>query len=216
VRSASDDAWLRAQSARALGRLDSALKASPLMAQSPPGAALDVVVGYAFAGAPERARPILAQYDVWARDSIERQAFLGQRLFAEGSVLLAEQRPEEAIRVFRRMDVDTDGLPIGCSFCLSYSLGRAYDVANQPDSTIANLERYLATPSRNRINGDSWMLGPIHKRLGELYEAKGDTKRAAQQYSAFVELWKRADPDLQPKVTEVRARLERLRRTLPQ
>ena len=40
------------------------------------------------------------------------------------------------------------------------------------------------------------------------------TKRAVEQYGTFVELWKRADPDLQPRVTEARARLERLRRGL--
>ena len=60
------------------------------------------------------------------------------------------------------------------------------------------------------------MLGPAHKRLGELYEARGDTKRAAEHYAAFVELWKRADPELQPKVAEARMRLERVRRSLPQ
>ena len=53
-------------------------------------------------------------------------------------------------------------------------------------------------------------------RLGELYEARGDAKRAAEHYATFVELWKRADPDLQPKVTQVRMRLAALRRTLPQ
>jgi eukaryotic-like serine/threonine-protein kinase len=215
VRSAIDDAWLRDQSTRALARLDSAVKAQPLTPHSPPGAALDVAVAYALAGAPDRARPIIAQYDAWARDSVDRQSFLGQRMYAEGSVLLAEHRAEDAVRAFRRMDVDTDGLPIGCSFCLPFTLGRAYDEANLPDSTIANLERYLANTHRNRINVDSWMLGPIHKRLGELYEAKGNMKRAAEQYAAFVELWKRADPDLQPKVAEVRTRLERVRRTLP-
>ena len=211
-----NDAMLRGQNARAIARLDSAVKARPLTPESPPGAALDVAHSYAAAGAPERARAIIAQYDAWARDSVERQGFLGQRLYTEGAVLLAEHRPQDAIRTFRRMDVDTDGLPIGCSFCLPFALGRAYDEANQPDSTIANLERYLADPSRNRILIDLWMLGPIHKRLGELYEAKGDTKRAAEQYATFVELWKRADPDLQPTVSEVRTRLARLRRTLPQ
>ena len=60
------------------------------------------------------------------------------------------------------------------------------------------------------------MLGPAHKRLGELYEAKGNDAKAVAHYAAFVWLWERADPDLQPKVAEVRARLERLRRTLPQ
>jgi len=216
ARVALNDALLRGQSARALARLDSAVKARPLSPESPPGAALDVAHSYAVAGAPQRARAILAQYDLWARDSVQRQGFLGQRLFAEGSTLLAEQRPAEAVRTFRRMDVDTDGLPIGCSFCLPLSLGRAYDQANQPDSTIANLERFLGNTHRNRINADTWMLGPIHKRLGELYEAKGDAERAAREYAAFVELWKRADPDLQPKVAEARTRLERLRRTMPQ
>ena len=216
ARVALNDALLRGQSARALARLDSAVKARPLSPESPPGAALDVAHSYAVAGAPQRARAILAQYDLWARDSVQRQGFLGQRLFAEGSTLLAEQRPAEAVRTFRRMDVDTDGLPIGCSFCLPLSLGRAYDQANQPDSTIANLERFLGNTHRNRINADTWMLGPIHKRLGELYEAKGDAERAAREYAAFVELWKRADPDLQPKVAEARTRLERLRRAMPQ
>jgi hypothetical protein len=60
-----------------------------------------------------------------------------------------------------------------------------------------------------------WLSGPIHKRLGELYEAKGNAKRAAEEYATFVELWKRADPDLQPKVAEARTRLERVRRALP-
>ena len=60
------------------------------------------------------------------------------------------------------------------------------------------------------------MMAPAHKRLGELYEAKGDARRAAEHYSAFVELWKRADPDLQPKVAQVRTRLAALRRALPQ
>ena len=62
---------------------------------------------------------------------------------------------------------------------------------------------------------DAWMLGPAHKRLGELYEARGDNARAVSHYTAFVNLWKRADPDLQPRVAEVRTRLERLRRALP-
>jgi hypothetical protein len=53
------------------------------------------------------------------------------------------------------------------------------------------------------------------KRLSELYEARGDAVRAVSHYARFVNLWKRADPDLQQKVAEVRARMERLARTLP-
>jgi hypothetical protein len=53
------------------------------------------------------------------------------------------------------------------------------------------------------------MLAPIQKRLGELYEAKGDTARAVPHYVAFLNLWKNADPELQPAVAEVRRRLGR-------
>ena len=51
------------------------------------------------------------------------------------------------------------------------------------------------------------------ERLGELYEAKGDIPRAVERYNAFVSLWKNADAELQPKVAEVRRRVQRLGRT---
>ncbi|MDQ6830853.1 MAG: hypothetical protein M3081_18475, partial [Gemmatimonadota bacterium] len=212
IRTALDDAWLRGQSQRGIAKIDSAVRAHPLTAASPPGAILDAANNYALAGAPERARPLLARFDSLSRDSVNRQSWVGQRPYTEAGILLAEKRTDDAIRAYRRMDVDADGLPYWCTFCLPVSLGRAYDQANQADSTIANLERYLANTTDARINVDTWMLGPAHKRLGELYEAKGDATRAAAHYAAFVELWKRADPELQPKVADARTALERVRR----
>ena len=50
-----------------------------------------------------------------------------------------------------------------------------------------------------------------HKRLGELYDARADTGRAEAHYQLFVDLWKDADAELQPKVREVRTRLAQLR-----
>jgi hypothetical protein len=50
----------------------------------------------------------------------------------------------------------------------------------------------------------------MYKRLGELYEAKGDTKKAGAYYAAFLDLWKNADPELQPKVQDVKRRLAAL------
>ena len=57
---------------------------------------------------------------------------------------------------------------------------------------------------------DPVYLAGVHRRLGELYEAKGDTAKAVAQYRAFVEQWKNAEPELQPRVAEVRKRLEAL------
>ena len=177
---------------------------------------LDVAHSFAMARAPARARTLIAQYDAAARDSVNREGWRGQRRYVEAATLLAEGKTDEAIRMSRRIDVDDDGLRTFCDFCPHLMLARSFDAANASDSTIAALERYMASTNVNRINADMWFRGPTHKRLGELYEAKGDAKRASAQYAAFVELWKNADPDLQPMVTEVRGRLDRLRRTLPQ
>ena len=216
IREAIEEAFLRGRPERAAAELEAAVRAHPPSAASRAGVLLDVGQAFAMAGAPARARTYIAQYDAAARDSVNREAWRGQRRYAEATTLLAEGKTEEAIRVSRRIDVDDDGLRTFCDFCPHLMLARSFDAANASDSTIAALERYLASTNVNRINPDTWFRGPAHKRLGELYEAKGDAKRAATQYAAFVELWKNADADLQPKVAEVRGRLERLRRTLPQ
>ena len=65
-----------------------------------------------------------------------------------------------------------------------------------------------------RISGGFFDVPSVHKRLGELYEARNDNARAVAHYTTFVNLWQRADPDLQAKVAEVRARRDRLQRTL--
>jgi tetratricopeptide (TPR) repeat protein len=57
---------------------------------------------------------------------------------------------------------------------------------------------------------DALYLAGVQKRLGELYDAKGDRQRAIEHYAKFVELWKNADPELQPKVAQAQARLAQL------
>jgi hypothetical protein len=80
------------------------------------------------------------------------------------------------------------------------------------DSAVVWFERYLATPYWRPTDprGDTRYLAGTYKRLGELYEARGDRQKAASYYTKFVELWKNADPELQPKVAEVRRALARL------
>jgi hypothetical protein len=58
----------------------------------------------------------------------------------------------------------------------------------------------------------------LHKRLGELYEAKGQRDKALQHYRSFLALWKDADPELQPKVTDASSgwRLDEGARSLSQ
>jgi hypothetical protein len=86
-------------------------------------------------------------------------------------------------------------------------LGMAFDRRGNSDSALAVYQRYLESTHNFRIHTDVDHLGPILRRVGELYEARGDRRRSAQAYQRFVALWRRADPVLQPQVAEVRRRL---------
>jgi len=46
---------------------------------------------------------------------------------------------------------------------------------------------------------------------GQIAEQRGDTTAAIRAYRNFIELWKDADPELQPRITAARAAIERLR-----
>jgi hypothetical protein len=78
------------------------------------------------------------------------------------------------------------------------------------DSAIFYLEKYLDTPMYGRQGMDASTKPLMLKRLGELYEGKGNVVKAAEYYREFIELWERAEPRLQPKVSEARRRLARL------
>ena len=65
-------------------------------------------------------------------------------------------------------------------------------------------ERYLATPWLWRYEADAAELGWAMKRLAELYDARGETAKASAMRGRLLELWRRADPELQPVIAEVR------------
>ena len=126
-------------------------------------------------------------------------------------MLIPAAKPKEAVKELWRSDSLPDGPASSCGFCIDADLGRAFDQANLPDSAIAHWERYVGAHYLGRLGLDATNLAGIRKRLGELYEAKGDTQRAASNYQAFLALWKNADPELQPKVQEIQRRLARLK-----
>ncbi len=95
--------------------------------------------------------------------------------------------------------------------CPLPDLARAYDLAGNADSAIAVYERYLSTRQLARYWTDVDYLAGSLKRLGELYEQRGEKQKALASYRRFVELWRDADPELQPLVSDARRRIERLR-----
>ncbi|MBK5187637.1 MAG: protein kinase [Gemmatimonadaceae bacterium] len=214
IDSAFVDSWFRESPVRGAQTLDAALARTPLRTIK----ALDrpylrVASAYALAGRPDRARAVLAQYSAEVKDSALEREQDPDRHNALAEIALAERRPLDAVTEFRAGDGLPDGPADGCDGCLPARLGRAYDQANMPDSAVTMYERYLALP---RFMGafrlvDASVLAGIHKRLGELYEAKGEREKALSHYLEFVALWKDADPELQPKVAEVRQRIAHLR-----
>lgn len=100
-----------------------------------------------------------------------------------------------------------------CASCTLPELGYAYDLAGRQAQAIVTFERYVTTPASSRWNNtDPIYLAGIYKRLGELYEEKNDLAKAASYYSRFIDLWKDADPELQPRVVDAKARLARIQK----
>ena len=68
-----------------------------------------------------------------------------------------------------------------------------------------------ALPWYRSLTYDLLYTGPAELRLAQIYEHKGDRRRAIEHYSRFVELWAECDAELQPMVRQAQQALARLR-----
>ncbi len=158
---------------------------------------------YADAGRPDRARQLLAEYEAVVPEGVRRgQPF---RHGAAAQIAFAEGRVRDAIRDYRTWYEED-----GCAVCGLFLLARAYERAGERDSALAVYERAVTTPGYFRAFEEEATLGPTYRRLGELYEEGGQLDKARDYYGRFVDLWKDADPELQPVVRDVKQRLARL------
>ena len=164
---------------------------------------------YAVAGRTDLARGFLTDYQA-VSDTAERRrsGFLVHRL--RGDITRAEGRIAESLDEILKGDVREDGPVDGCAICLYASLAATFDHGHMTDSAMAHYERYVETPSNWHLGNDHLLLPRILERLGQLHESRGDRQEAVHFYSQFAELWKAADPELQPRVAEARRRIARL------
>ena len=72
----------------------------------------------------------------------------------------------------------------------------------------------MSSPRPTLLRDNLVELPRAYKRLGELYELRGETTNAIQRYSDLVDLWRNADPELQPVVEDVQSRIAKLRRKI--
>jgi hypothetical protein len=127
-------------------------------------------------------------------------------------IALAEKRPRDAIAEVRKASIAPDGLPApdARAYRIQLVLGQAFDMANEPDSAIVAYENFLNSTFQERLMDDVYFRAGVQRRLGELYEMKGDRAKAIDALVKFTDLWKNADPELQPFVAEARRRIARL------
>ena len=194
----------RGAAASALASVEAALQRHPLASMPASDRPYLLLAGfYAFVGQPARARALLAEYEREIPESVRR----GQagRHGAAAAIAMAEGRIPDAIVGFRAWH-DEDS----CAVCGLFELARAYERASQPDSALAVYERSVTTNGMSLLFDQATNLAPTYRRLGELYEERGQLDRARDYYGRFIDLWKNADPELQPLVRDVRQRLARL------
>jgi tetratricopeptide (TPR) repeat protein len=162
------------------------------------------------AGRPRRARQWLARYarelpadlqgpDRWMRHLAEATA-----LRAAGNPTAAGAELREGARAvpLRVGMFEEPFIPLGDH----PELARVHRQLGQADSAIAIYERYLTVRSLTRLTADAFERGPVLEALGVLYDERGDRARAAAYYRRFAELWRDADPSLQPRVEAARRR----------
>jgi tetratricopeptide (TPR) repeat protein len=158
---------------------------------------------YARTNHPDLAEGLLREWE----KSIAAEQRWHDKWFARsvrGQVALARNQPDSAIMYIRDA--------VEHAYAPDYwgDLARAFDLAGKQDSAIVYYERVVANPDMTRLDQDVAWLALSLRRLGELYDERGDAQRALSNYLKFVELWKDADVELQPQVTRVKKRVAQL------
>jgi tetratricopeptide (TPR) repeat protein/tRNA A-37 threonylcarbamoyl transferase component Bud32 len=182
--------------------LDSVMARHPLEALPPASRPYaQLAIEYARGGAVTRAEALMRDY---AREMPEVVRNSPDRFTAEGMIAQARGEHARAIELLR-----TSRVREGCITCRLAEIGRSFEALKQPDSALAAYEQ-LATAVEPYPFYNDYTLPGTYRRLGELYEAKGEGKKALEYYGKFVDLWQDADASLQPRVIEVRKRIAEL------
>lgn len=90
-----------------------------------------------------------------------------------------------------------------CTICTKFWEGQAFEKLGQPDSAIVQYERLVNGHNTDEENRELYLAVAL-KRLGEMYESKGERAKAREFYLRLADLWKDAEPEFQPVVTDMR------------
>lgn len=164
---------------------------------------LELALAYAILGDPRTAREYLDTFEAIAPQDYQH-GLRDLRSTVRGQIAMSEGRYADAVSEFRvsairPQDIHPHAL-----------LGQAFDLAGQPDSARVHYRRFLSSPHWLAPFFHSLFLVDVLERLGDLEAEAGNYDDAIAHYAELVELWANADPEVQPRVEAVRARMERL------
>jgi tetratricopeptide (TPR) repeat protein len=121
-------------------------------------------------------------------------------LGARAELAVAEHRYDDALRDYRLAKEK-----LVCNLCYVGNLAAVFGAAGRVDSSIAYAERALNAPQLGvRATPD------MYEHVAALYEKRGDKQNAIKYYKRVPELWKNADPALQPRVKAAEAKIAAL------
>jgi eukaryotic-like serine/threonine-protein kinase len=198
------DVMFRGAGDRAIERLDAALERDPLQSIDVQERPYDAL-GWLFADLemPDRVSALIADFEAERGGERHRSTRVQGRAL-DAALAAAELRFGDLLAILPEID---DG---PCSVCDLPVKARAHLRLGQADAAIAAWDEYLATPYIWRTWMDSYFLAEAYETLAELHDVRGDREKARLYYARFVELWRDADPELQPRVRAAQQRLERL------
>ena len=162
-----------------------------------------LAVAYALGGKLDEARSLMDEYTRTVPALVQKSD--PDRYEALGNIALADGHFADALRNFQQMRVGN-----ACPTCGIFEAAQAYAKLGQADSALANYERYVSQGDLFRVRLDGDHLAAAYQQLGELYEAKGNRVKAREYYAKLLDLWKTADPELQPIVKDTKERVARL------
>ena len=150
----------------------------------------------------------LRQFALRAGQEAQRQQDATARLRARylhaaatAYVALARADSAQALRLFQAIP-DTLCTVTGCYF-EQLTEARVLDGLGQARQAGDVLDRWIWSGG-----GPSYVLGVLER--GRIAEKLGDKEKAKQSYQFVIDVWRRADPDLQPYVVEARNARARL------
>ena len=165
---------------------------------------VSLIWGLVLAGAGDEASAMLADW----RAAVPDDELGNQRPYRH-LALAGTQRTmgnfEDALRTLDDIQRRWPGVESGTK----HYRAQTYDAMGNATAAIEWYEKALDAYNEGSL---AWVPETTFaiRRLGELYDAQGNDAKAIEYYARFVELWKDADPELQPLVRQTEARLAAL------